>query len=216
MKYDSGMTSFNKDIIAVLRYMLKGNKEITEKFSPGDGSPAPLREYLKQKYGKSCASHIGDGMRYSCKTASGLELTFGIILNNPGDKNLTLSWSQVAKFIRDNWDEVFKKSEAAEQPSPQISYIDKLREKYPKINETDDWFDTVYCPSELLDGDGVNDPELAEELADLREENERLKNGSIKSFIIRLTLDEYDRLLDKVDDDFNLKYIIKHAKLLKL
>ena len=58
--------------------------------------------------------------------------------------------------------------------------------------------------------------ELTEELADLREENERLKNGNIKSLIIRLTLDEYDRLLDKVDDDFNLKYIIKHAKLLKL
>ncbi len=61
-----------------------------------------------------------------------------------------------------------------------------------------------------------HDPELAEELAELREENERLKNGNIKSFIIRLTLDEYDKLLDKVDDDFNLKYIIKHAKLLKL
>ena len=58
--------------------------------------------------------------------------------------------------------------------------------------------------------------ELTEELAELREENERLKNGNIKSFIIRLTLDEYDKLLDKVDDDFNLKYIIKHAKLLKL
>ena len=158
MKYDSGMTGFNKDIIAVLRYMLKGNKEITEKFSPNDGSPAPLREYLKNKYGKSCMSHIGDGMRYSCKAASGLELTFGIILNNPGDKNLTLSWSQTAKFIRDNWDELFKKPEVAEQPSPQISYIDKLREKYPKVNETDGWFDTVYCPSDLFDGDGVNDP----------------------------------------------------------
>lgn len=158
MKYDSGMTGFNKDIIAVLRYMLKGNKEITEKFSPNDGSPTPLREYLKNKYGKSCTSHIGDGMRYSCKAASGLELTFGIILNNPGDKNLTLSWSQTAKFIRDNWDEIFNKSEASEQPSPQISYIDKLREKYPKINETDEWFDTVYCPSDLFDGDGVNDP----------------------------------------------------------
>lgn len=38
----------------------------------------------------------------------------------------------------------------------QLSYIDKLREKYPKVNETDEWFDTVYCPSELFDGDGVN------------------------------------------------------------
>lgn len=157
MKYDSGMTQFHKDIIAVLRYMLKDDKEITEKFSPGDGSPAPLRDHLKQKYGKLCASHIGDGMRYSCNATKGLELTYDTILNNPGDKNLTLSWSQVAKFIRDNWDEVFKQ-EAEEIPlSPQLSYIDKLRERYPKISETDDWFDTVYCPYELFDGDGVND-----------------------------------------------------------
>lgn len=157
MKYDSSMTHFHKDIIAALRYMLKDDSEITEKFSPKDGSPAPLREYLKNKYGKSCMSHIGDGMRYSCKAASGLELTFGIILNNPGDKNLTLSWSQTAKFIRDNWDEVFKKSEVAEQPSPQISYIDKLRERYPKINETDKWVWGFYCPSSLFLGENISD-----------------------------------------------------------
>lgn len=158
MKYDSGMTHFHKDIIAALRYMLKDDSVINEKFSPKDGSPAPLRDYLKQKYGKICASHIGDGIRYSCNFSKGFKLTFDIILNNPGDKNLTLTWSQVTKFIRDNWDEVFKKSETEElPPSPQLSYIDKLREKYPKVSETDEWFDTVYCPSELFDGD-VNDP----------------------------------------------------------
>lgn len=229
MKYDSGMTHFHKDIIAALRYMLKDDSVINEKFSPKDGSPAPLRDYLKQKYGKICASHIGDGIRYSCNFSKGFKLTFDIILNNPGDKNLTLSWSQTAKFIRDNWDEVFKKDKPKSRPletlvrtfdetemtcpnwikgktlayiepvngihfeckafsaefckldditkffvqhcnSPencsycdkmpaenQPSYIDKLREKYPKINETDEWFDTVYCPSELFDGN-VNDP----------------------------------------------------------
>jgi len=157
MKYDSGMKQFRNDIIAVLWYMLKDDKELAEKFSPKDGSPAPMRDYLKQKYGKSRASHIGDGIRYCCNFSKGLELTFDTILNNPGDKNLTLSWSQTAKFIRDNWDEVFKKPETEELP-PQLSYIDKLREKYPKVSETDDWFDTVYCPSELFDGDGVNDP----------------------------------------------------------
>ncbi len=157
MKYDNGMKQFHNDIIAALRYMLKDDKEVAQKFSPKDGSPVPLRDYLKQKYGKICASHIGDGMRYSCNFSKGLELTFDIILNNPGDKNLTLSWSQVTKFIRDNWDEVFKKSETEEiPPSPQLSYIDKLREKYPKVNETDEWFDTVYCPSELFVGN-VND-----------------------------------------------------------
>lgn len=157
MKYDSSMTNFHKDIIAALRYMLKDDSEITEKFSP-DSGPVTLREYLKQKYGKLRASHIGDGMRYSCNAAKGFELTFDIILNNPGDKNLTLTWSQTAKFIRDNWDEVFKKSEsAAEQPSPQLSYIDKLREEYPKVTETDDWFDGTYCPAELFVGKNVID-----------------------------------------------------------
>lgn len=157
MKYDSSMTNFHKDIIVALQYMLKDDSEITEKFSP-DSGPVTLREYLKQKYGKLRASHIGDGMRYSCNAAKGFELTFDIILNNPGDKNLTLTWSQTAKFIRDNWDEVFKKSEsAAEQPSPQLSYIDKLREEYPKVTETDDWFDGTYCPAELFVGKNVID-----------------------------------------------------------
>lgn len=42
MKYDSSMTQFHKDIIAALRYMLKDDSEIAEKFSPKDGSPAGL------------------------------------------------------------------------------------------------------------------------------------------------------------------------------
>ena len=50
MKYDSGMTNFRGDIIAALRLMCGNNTEITEKFSPKDGSPAPLRDYLKEKY----------------------------------------------------------------------------------------------------------------------------------------------------------------------
>lgn len=116
MKYDSGMKQFHKDILAALQYMLKDDKEIAEKFSPKDGSPAPMRDYLKQKYGKSRASHIGDGIRYCCNFSKGLELTFDTILNNPGDKNLTLSWSQTAKFIRDNWDEVFKKDKPKSCP----------------------------------------------------------------------------------------------------
>lgn len=160
MKYDSSMTQFHNDIIAVLRYMLKDNSEITEKFSP-DSGPVTLRDYLKLNYGKPCSSHVGNGMRYSCNFSKGLELTFGIILNKPGDKNLTLSWSRVTEFILDNWDEIFKKTEDA-QPSEkqpkeeQPTYIDKLREKYPKINETDEWFDEVYCPYELLNGEGVS------------------------------------------------------------
>lgn len=229
MKYDSSMTQFHKNILAVLQYMLKDNSAIAEKFSPEDGSPAPLRDYLKLNYGKPCSSHIGNGMRYSCSFSKGLELTFDTILNNPSDKNLTLSWSQVTKFIRDNWDEVFKKDKPKSRPletlvrafdetkmtcpnwikgktltyleavngihfeckafsaefckldditkffvqhcngpencsycdkvssEKQPSYIDKLREKYPKINETDDWVWGVYCPSNLFSGKNIPD-----------------------------------------------------------
>lgn len=156
MKYDSGMTRYRNDIIATLRLMCGDNSEIAEKFSPKDGSPAPLRDYLKGKY-RNIGKH-SNGVGYWCTPSKGVEVYFNGPLNNDGDKNLTLTGSQTARFIRDNWDEIFKKSETAEQPSPQISYIDKLRERYPKVNETDEWFDTVYCPSELFDGDGVNDP----------------------------------------------------------
>lgn len=69
------------------------------------------------------------------------------------------TWTGLSPKFCPKRKEIFKKSEAEETSmSPQISYIDKLREKYPKVNETDEWFDTVYCPSDLFDGDGVNDP----------------------------------------------------------
>ncbi len=229
MKYDSGMKQFHKDILAALQYMLKDDKEIAEKFSPKDGSPAPMRDYLKGKYHNK--GQHSNGVGYWCTLSKGVEVYFNESLNNDGDKTLTLSWSQTAKFIRDNWDEIFKKSAPKTKISPlytlvktfdedditcpnwkrgrtltyletvngvhfeckafssefckfdditnflvrhcnrpenclynkdtaqkQPSYIDKLREQYPKVNETDEWFDTVYCPSELFDGDGVNDP----------------------------------------------------------
>lgn len=44
----------------------------------------------------------------------------------------------------------FAEKDAAEN---QQSYIDKLREKYPKVNPDDDWFG--YCPADLFDGDDV-------------------------------------------------------------
>ncbi|MEZ3453334.1 MAG: hypothetical protein K1W17_03085 [Oscillospiraceae bacterium] len=227
MKYDSGMTRYHNDIIATLHLMCGDNSEITEKFSPKDSSPAPLRDYLKGKY-RNMGKH-SNGVGYWCTPSKGVEVYFNGPLNNDGDKTLTLTWSQTAKFIRDNWNEIFKKS----TPKPgqlkmlvnafdedeitcpnwvqgktltylekvngihfeckafsmefckfdditrflaqhcncpenclynkdtaekQPSYIDKLREKYPKVSETDEWFDTVFCPSELFDGDGVNDP----------------------------------------------------------
>ncbi len=109
MKYDSGMTHFKNDIIAAIKRLLTGDEEITKKFRAEDDSPTPLREYLKERYGKSRQGYSGDGVRYDCASI-GLSIKFDTILNNPGDKELTLSWSQVAKFIRDNWDEIFDKA----------------------------------------------------------------------------------------------------------
>lgn len=228
MKYDSGMTQFHKDIIAALRYMLKDDSEITDKFSPKDGSPAPLRDYLKTFYSKSFDEPVSDKLRFTC-TPTNFKIAFDdMLLNNKGEKELTMTWSQVTKFIRDNWDEVFKKDKPKSRPletlvktfdeteitcpnwlpgktltyleavngvhfeckafsmefckldditkffvqhcncpenclycrdsaEKQPSYIDKLREKYPKVNETDDWFDEAYCPAELFVGKNVKD-----------------------------------------------------------
>lgn len=116
MKYDIGMTQFRKDIIAVLRYMLKDDSEITEKFSPKDGSPAPLRDYLKTFYSKSFDEPVSDKLRFTC-TPTNFKIAFDdMLLNNKGEKELTMTWSQVTKFIRDNWDEVFKKDKPKSRP----------------------------------------------------------------------------------------------------
>lgn len=228
MKYDSSMTQFHKNIIAALRYMLKDDSEITEKFSPEDGSPAPLRDYLKTFYSKSFDEPVSDKLRFTC-TPTNFKIAFDdMLLNNKGEKEFTMTWFQTAKFIRDNWDEVFKKDKPKSRPletlvktfdedditcpnwlpgktltyleavngvhfeckafsmefckfdditnffvqhcncpenclyckdraEKQPSYIDKLREEYPKINEIDAWFDETYCPAELFVGKNVKD-----------------------------------------------------------
>lgn len=205
MKYDSGMTHFHKDILAALQCMLGNNSEITEKFSPNDGSPAPLRDYLKQKYGKSYNSHIGNGVRYTCHPTKGLELTFDTILNNPGDKNLTLSWSQTAKFVRDNWNEVFEKAKPQTNPievsaEKQPSYLDKLRERYPKINDKDEWVWVDYCPSSLFLGKNI--PDTLNDLCD------RSKSGCAECWNSRCEADVTfnNAELDMFEDDYFEQY----------
>lgn len=106
MKYDSGMTYLHGDVLAAVRLMLYHNTEITKKFSSTDGSPVPLREYLKDKYKLSGKS--SDKSQYFCR-AAGMGINLKRPLNNEGDRELQLSWSQLAVFIRNNWDEVFKK-----------------------------------------------------------------------------------------------------------
>ncbi len=106
MKYDAGMKHLHGDVLAAVRLMLTFDTEITKEFSPSDGSPAPLREYLKNRF-----KHSGqwcDEARYDCDS-TGMEISFERPLNNEGEQKLRLSWSQLAVFIRNNWDEVFKK-----------------------------------------------------------------------------------------------------------
>lgn len=114
MKYDNGMAYYREDIIAALRRMLEDDTAITEKFSSNDGPPAPrsLRDYLKAFHSKTFDIPVSDKLQFTC-TSNNFKIAFndGRLLNSKGDKELTLTWSQVAKFIRDNWGEVFKKSE---------------------------------------------------------------------------------------------------------
>lgn len=153
MKYDSSMTQFHADIVKVMRTMCGSDNEITKKFNPDDNSPAPLRDYLKAKHGSSVHGWGNANLYCDCRPKE-LKITVS-------QETIEFSWSQVTKFIRDNWEEIFKKTEdtqpSEKQPKEeQPTYINKLREKYPKINETDEWFDEIYCPSELLNGEGVS------------------------------------------------------------
>lgn len=267
MKYDSSMTQFHKNIIAALRYMLKDDSEITEKFSPEDGSPAPLRDYLKTFYSKSFDEPVSDKLRFTC-TPTNFKIAFDdMLLNNKGEKELTMTWSQVTKFIRDNWDEVFKKDKPKSRPletlvktfdeteitcpnwlpgktltyleavngvhfecrafstefckldditkffvqhchkpqecpyckdsaEKQPSYIEKLQEKYPKINETDDWVWEDYCPSTLFSGKNI--PDTLNALCD------RNKNGCKRCWNSRCEADvTFDNTeLDVFEDDY--------------
>ena len=127
MKYDSGMKYLHKDILDALRSMLgkMGLKEIEPYVTKG--SPAELREHLKERHGKCKQSGTVTSDRvgfYNCTTQN-FNLEFERLVNNKGEKELTLSWSQVVVFIRNNWDEIYgnvkdepQAQEEEEQPSP--------------------------------------------------------------------------------------------------
>ncbi len=58
--------------------------------------------------------------------------------------------------------------------------------------------------------------ELINELEQLREENERLKNKDVKNMIISLTMDEFEELIKSLGRKPSLQEIIKRAKIIKL
>ncbi len=142
MKYDTGMTHVHGDILAAVRLMLCHDTELTKKFSPSDGSPAPLREYLKGRYKNTGGG--ADETWHSCNSV-GMYIPFARALNNEGDQSLRLTWSQLAVFIRNNWDEVFKKESVS--PTVGESQTTKTESVSPTVGETQTAFDYSRLPN---------------------------------------------------------------------
>ena len=94
MKYDAGMTQYHDDIVAALRDMLHGEMDKIAELA-AEGSPVPLREYLRNNHGKA----IHGGNKFEAMSSCFL-VPFDHVINNKGDAKLGLSWSQVTSFIR--------------------------------------------------------------------------------------------------------------------
>lgn len=108
MKYDAGMTQYHDDIVSALQDMLHGEIDKIAELA-AEGSPVPLREYLRNNHGKT--SHGGN--RFDAMSSCFLVI-FDHVINNEGDSKLNLSWSQVATFIRKYPSDFFKKNEDKE------------------------------------------------------------------------------------------------------
>ncbi len=115
MKYDASMTEFHGDIVAAVRLMC--GKDTDARSNSEGASPDPLRDYLKNQYSNS--GRGDDGFMYLCYPSKGMEIKLDREIDNSGDMSITLSWSQVAKFIRDNPSEIFgEEDKPAEPPAP--------------------------------------------------------------------------------------------------
>ena len=111
MKYDAGMTQYHDDIVTALRDMLRGEMDKIAELA-AEGSPVPLREYLRNNHGKA----IHGGNKFEAMSSCFL-VPFDHVINNKGDSKLGLSWSQVTSFIRKYPADFFRKSED-EETSP--------------------------------------------------------------------------------------------------
>ncbi len=101
MKYDAGMTQYHDDIVTALRDMLHGEMDKIAELA-AEGSPVPLREYLRNNHGKA----IHGGNKFEAMSSCFL-VPFDHVINNKGDSKLGLSWSQVTSFIRKYPAEIF-------------------------------------------------------------------------------------------------------------
>lgn len=110
MKYDSSMKQFHDDIVHVIKKIIFPGKQRAKELSE-EGSPAPLREFLKKGYGMN--NLVGENFR--CMSTSLIIEFKDRILNNEGANLLQLSWSQVATFIRNNSAEIFDDVDTVEK-----------------------------------------------------------------------------------------------------
>ncbi len=101
MKYDAGMTGFHKDIVAAIKSMIHGDSDKVAELA-AEGSPVPLRDYLREHHGKT----FHGGNKFDCMSSAFL-VKFDHIINNDGDTKLQLSWSQVSTFIRKYPSDIF-------------------------------------------------------------------------------------------------------------
>ena len=116
MKYDASMTQYHDDIVAALKLMC--GKDTIAQSNADDASPAPLRDYIKSKYGNSGKSAPG-GATYFATPSKGVDIELD-------GMTVTLSWSQTAKFIRDNTSEIFSEDEPTDEILPDKNSLELL------------------------------------------------------------------------------------------
>lgn len=119
MKYDSSMTQFHGDIVSAIKSMIHGDVDKVAELA-AEGSPVPLRDYLREQHGRS----FHGGNKFDCMSSAFL-VKFDHMINNDGDTKLQLSWSQVTGFIRKYPAEIFHREESyVKEASPGIEVLD--------------------------------------------------------------------------------------------
>lgn len=151
MKYDASMTQFHGDIVAAVKLMC--GKDTDARSNSEGASPAPLRDYLKKQYGYN--GKCSNGVMYQNIPSKGMEIKLDREVDNNGDMTITLSWSQVAKFIRDNPSEIFGEENSSENagnssPIEAKTYLEIFKEHYPNVNCSELYDD--YCPGDFFEG----------------------------------------------------------------
>lgn len=156
MKYDAGMTQYHGNIATAIKRMCRHDKTAMKLVK--DASPAPLREHLKKSYKYNGA---GDASSFYQGSPKDMKIEFS-------GESIILSWSQVAKFIRDNPSEIFDDYNALpDQPVCECNtennktYLEVFREHYPNVDVGILYEE--YCPEEFFEnGTGANDGECQE------------------------------------------------------